>query len=251
MTKNEQLPQIFIPGVSSETPVSQPLIIHHVFIIDASGSMSGIKPSTITGFNEQVQNIRQLERANPTHVNKITLTFFSGENNTRFFDAPSSSLQELADDDYICAGSTRLYATVGEVLTRLKDGLTEEQLKNERVIVTIITDGEDNASGQAGWSQHRLASCLAEWQKDHNWVITFIGANIDVTRISQDLFIPVSNTIAYSASTLSTGRAFAASNHARSSYVTRAALGDLCSKGYFCSTSDNTGLDVRDEKDKT
>ena len=93
---SESLPNIYIPGVSQETPITT-TVAHHVFIIDGSGSMSSCRSATISGFNEQVQNIRQLGTRIPTQQNRVTLVVFNGVADVRYFDADVSSLQELTD----------------------------------------------------------------------------------------------------------------------------------------------------------
>ena len=97
---SEPLPQIHIPGVSDSGAPDERLCVHHVFIIDASGSMRSLRKATIDGFNEQVQNIRQLERNNPNARNLVTLVVFNGVADVRFFEADSNSLQEITEADY-------------------------------------------------------------------------------------------------------------------------------------------------------
>ena len=61
---------------------------------------------------------------------------------------------------------------------------------NERpglVSVTIITDGYENASQEYSWSAVR--EMIKEQREKYSWVISFIGANIDVDKVSGDLGI--------------------------------------------------------------
>ena len=210
MTEEQRL--IHIPGVSA-IPSSAAATVHHVFIIDASGSMGVIRDSTISGFNEQVDNIRKLEQENTGQRNLVTLVFFDSRANVRYFDSSSSSLQKLTRDDYPTAGGTRFYATVIEVINRLRQELGD-RATTERAIFTIITDGEDNVPEQ-GKRQGDLKELSQQVQRDNKWIVTFLGANIDVERTAQELAIPLGNVVAYTTSHASAGRAFAAMSNSR------------------------------------
>lgn len=241
----EVLPQIHIPGVSDNTQGVR-TNVHHVFILDASGSMRSLRRQTITGFNEQVQNIRQLEQQFPSQRNLVTLVVFNGRTEVRFFDSESDSLQEITEAAYDPSGSTRLYGSVGETVSRLKASLGD-RCSQERVLITIMTDGE-NTDHDATWGQTATAEYLQQVQKDHNWVVTFIGANIDVASAAKSLNIPVSNTVAYTASEVGTRRAFAAAARGRTSYLMRShgAGGQSMSNEAFYSADLARGLDLRD-----
>lgn len=241
----EPLPQIHIPGVSAVPSPSAQITVHHVFILDASGSMASLRQNTINGFNEQVQEIRRLETDFPDQRNLVTLIFFNGQVTTRFFDTSSESLQEITEEDYRPNGSTRLYATVGETLERLK-GHLGDRLASDRVVVTIITDGE-NTDQDARWTQIALREYIQQVQADHHWVVTFIGANIDVEATSRSLGIPMSNTLAYTASASGTQAVFRETGAARRRYasVLREAPESRSADLYF--TQDTArGLDLRE-----
>lgn len=244
----EPLPQIHVPGVSGDNAPGAQIVVHHVFILDASGSMRGLARQTISGFNEQVQNIRQLERDFPNQRNLVTLIVFNGRAEERFFDTGSESLREITDADYSPNGSTRLYATVGETLERLKNSLGE-RLATDRVIITIMTDGE-NTDHDDRWSQSTVREYIQQVQADHRWVVTFIGANINVEREAQLLGIPVSNTVAYTASAVGTEAVFRSASRARSAFTQRLASsgagGQSVSADAFYSADLSRGLDLRD-----
>lgn len=244
---SEPLPQIHIPGVSGTGTPEERTVVHHVFILDASGSMRSLRQQTITGFNEQVQNIRQLEQRFPNQRNLVTLVVFSGTTEVRFFDTDSISLQLITEADYDPDGSTRLYASVGETLSRLRDTLGD-RCSTERVMITIMTDGQDNVRDNT-WTQTTTAEFLQQVQKQYNWVVGFVGANIDVAQAAQDLNIPISNTVAYTASAAGATRAFAAIARGRTTFLerSRGAGGQSISTDMLYSASADRGLDLTDE----
>lgn len=239
----EPLPQIHIPGVSNDStdPVT---IVHHVFILDASGSMLPLRNATISGFNEQVQNIRQLEQQYPNQRNLVSLVFFNRAEDVRFFDASSSSLQEITALDYNPNGSTNLYATIGKIVTRLKNELGD-RCSTERVIITIMTDGE-NTDYEAPWTQSAARELLQQVQADHRWVVTFIGANIDVEQAAADLSIPVSNSVRYAANAGNTASAFRLASQSRTAFMARLAnsQGAVGATDAYYSTDTSRGVDL-------
>lgn len=246
----EPLPQIHVPGVSGVQSPAASVTVHHIFILDASGSMSGLRNQTISGFNEQVQNIRQLEQEFPSQRNLVTLIVFNGQAQERFFDVGSESLREITEADYAPHGSTRLYATVGETLERMKNSLGE-RLATDRVIVTIMTDGE-NTDHDPRWNQSALREYIQQLQADYRWVITFIGANIDVLQASRSLGIPISNTVAYTASAAGTQDVFRTLGEGRRRYMTSLSTRGSADMGYdaFYSADVSRGLDLRQPEEE-
>ncbi len=195
MSNNEVLPHIHIPGVSADAALPPARVIHHVFILDASGSMDKQRTQTIVGFNEQVQGLRQAEKEFPEQQNTVTLVFFNGTKSVLFSRAPSTQLQEITEQEYDPRGTTRLYATVGEVLEELAQALGPERSKSESVIVTIMTDGEDSGIDSDKWNQVSLRELIQQLQNDNHWVITFIGANIAAERAADTLGIARGNVV--------------------------------------------------------
>ena len=62
-----------------------------------------------------------------------------------------------------------------------------EEEKPSKVMVTIITDGYENASKEFNWNQ--VQDMIKEQREKYSWIFTFIGANIDVMQVSQNLGI--------------------------------------------------------------
>ena len=242
----ETLPQIHIPGVSdqSATPLHTS-VVHHVFIMDSSGSMRPLRAATIVGFNEQVQNIRQLEQTMPEQQNRVTLVFFNGRITERLVNTSSDTLRELTEADYDPSGSTNLYGAIGRTLSKVKAELGS-RIGTDRVIVTIQTDGE-NTDTDDQWNQSKTKEFIEQLQADHHWVVTFIGANIDVDHTSRSLGIPVSNAVSYSADLGGTRRMFQATSLARSAYLanTRGMGIGEASVSSFYSPDETRSLDLR------
>ncbi len=159
--------------------------VHNLIILDESGSMESIKPATIQGFNEIVQTIKGVEQQFPEQQHFISLISFNGlSRKTHLWRQPVSSLNALTADTYKPDASTPLFDAMGTSLGRLSAELDGEADYN--VLVTILTDGEENASVEfTGLAVKNLVEKL----KANRWTFTYIGTDHDVEKIALSLSI--------------------------------------------------------------
>jgi len=169
---------------------------HNVFnliILDESGSMQSIKTPTITGFNEVVQTIRHAGQNFPDQVHTISLFSFNGTGlKPLHFNQPVSTITELDESRYNPNASTPLYDAMGSCINQLKAEVAK--VKDYHVLVTVITDGEENASKEYNG---KSIKALVEELKPLNWTFTYIGANHDVEKFAANLSIH--NSLSYEA----------------------------------------------------
>lgn len=157
--------------------------IFNLIIVDESGSMSCIERQTINGINETLQSIREgiAEEKDTEHY--VSLFTFHSEKVTDIYDCVDArEAKDITSKQYIPCGCTPLYDAIGRGIQSLKRKVSEV----DDVYVTIITDGEENSSKEFN---HRQIQDLIAQQKKADWLFTFIGANIDVERVSSDLGI--------------------------------------------------------------
>ena len=109
-----------------------------VFILDRSGSMSGLESDTIGGFNGMLQKQKTEEgEANVTTVlfdDQIELV------QDRF---PIHIVEPLTNKDYYVRGCTALLDAVGSTVKKVENiqERLPEEMKAEKVIFVITTDG--------------------------------------------------------------------------------------------------------------
>ncbi|WP_221391601.1 vWA domain-containing protein [Dyadobacter sp. NIV53] len=165
--------------------------VHNLIILDESGSMASVRETVIQGFNEIVQTVKGIEKEFPEQEHFISLISFNGLGNKllHFID-PASKLTEIDDKRYLPDASTPLYDAMGFALTKLRQTL--EHQTNYNVLVTILTDGEENASRE--YSGNDIKS-LVEELKLNRWTFTYIGTDHDVTKAA--LSISITNTIKF------------------------------------------------------
>lgn len=167
------------------------LKIHNLIILDESGSMDSIKSQIISGFNETVQSIKGSQKKFPEQEHFISLVSFNSlENKLLHFIDPAEKLNEINSELYRPNASTPLFDAIGFAVNKLHYVVKNQQ--NCNVLVTIMTDGEENASREYSGAQIKA---LIEKLKEEKWTFTYIGTEHDVDKIAFNLSI--SNTLVF------------------------------------------------------
>lgn len=154
--------------------------IYNVIILDESGSMQAIKAFTINGFNQVLETIQKAESENSDQQHFVTFISFNTNGiKTHLFNEPAARLKALNGGSFRPDACTPLYDAMGSVLTRQRESVSGQ--KNTEVLVTILTDGQENASVE--YDFNGIKSLLKEL-KSLGWTITYMGANHDVEKFS-------------------------------------------------------------------
>jgi hypothetical protein len=168
--------------------------VFNLIILDESGSMESIKKPSLTGLNETLQSIQNAQETHRELQNHfVTLVSFNSDRVKTILDlAPASDIRMLTGRDYQPNSCTPMYDAMGSSLSKLRHQLNENE-KNQ-VLVTIITDGYENASIEYS---DKMIKHLVEELKHADWVFTYIGANHDVTAVADSL--SVNNKMSFNA----------------------------------------------------
>ncbi len=205
------------------------LKIVNLFILDKSGSMNSIKKTIISGFNEQLQSIKQLDKDNSTE-STFSLVVFDTKVKAKYLNEPINVAEPLTDASYEPDGGTAFYDALGMSIKALEDKLGAD-LTNVKVLVTALTDGEENSSHEYTGSQ--VADLIKHFQSEYGWTFSFIGANIDVEKLAKSLNVSSSNTMNFCATASGTSLANDTLIRARSMYYTKSLNGEDTSKSFF------------------
>lgn len=158
--------------------------VYNLIIVDESGSMCLIEQQAFAGMNETIQTVQQLQKKYPDIEQRITLmTFETGNRRYHLDNVPAQQAHILRPGEYRPGGGTPLYDAVGEGISKVNAvcGMDDE------VVVTIITDGEENSSVEYN---HTMVKNLIEKMKKQGWTFAFIGTdNIDVRGMAHGLGI--------------------------------------------------------------
>jgi len=169
------------------------------FIVDQSGSMSGMENQTIAGFNTQLQTIQSLKMEFPDQQYLCSLTFFNHEVMDRIQVGQVESIQPLSHHTYRPNGTTALLDAIGKSIYSIKQrfgqDITEDKMS---VVVIIITDGHENASRM--YSYHDVAHLIKDLDETGKWTFSFLGADFDAIHTSHMLNIRKENVMNFSKS---------------------------------------------------
>ena len=168
-------------------------LMYNLIILDESGSMDCIKKATISGFNEIVDTALEAEVKFPEQKHHICLVSFNSSGIKKLlWNEPVAKLQKLQEDQYSPSSLTPLRDAIGTSVLELEKLLATDD--SAKVLVTILTDGNENSSRE--FSEEQIRN-LIERLKEKAWTFTYIGANHDVMDVAQKLSI--SNSMEFDA----------------------------------------------------
>lgn len=207
--------------------------VHNLIILDESGSMESIKTTIIQGFNELVQTIQGIEKQFPEQEHFISFVSFNGlgQKLLHFID-PASKLKKIDDKSYKPDASTPLFDAIGFSIHKLKKSLQGQSDFN--VLVTILTDGEENASKEFSGNDIKK---LIEELKQNRWTFTYIGTDHDVEKIAFSLSI--NNTLVFEKNEADIKKMFKREQNARANYSQKIRSNEDTASNYFDDTVDD------------
>lgn len=162
-----------------------------VFILDRSGSMGGLESDTIGGFNGMLMKQKKEEG----EVNVTTVLFDDAIEviHDRF---PLDVVEPLTDEDYYVRGCTALLDAVGSTVKKVENiqKRLPEEMKAEKIIFVITTDGQENASHEY---TYKMVKEMIEKYQETGWEFIFMGANIDAVKEASNLGIRKKRAVTY------------------------------------------------------
>lgn len=157
--------------------------VFNLIILDESGSMEMIEKQAVSGLNETLQTISNAQREHAEQQHYVSFVTFNTNGIKTVMDRKEVEAgKTLKWTDYKPNACTPLFDAMGQSINRLKKHVTEEDV----VLVTIITDGMENASREySGSDIKRLVSEM----KERGWVFAYIGTNQDVDAVADSMGI--------------------------------------------------------------
>lgn len=188
--------------------------VFNVIILDKSGSMSSIRPQAIDGFNETLGGIRAAQlKYMDTQEHFVSLCTFCGCQLQMVYDCtPIKEAENLKPEQYTPCCMTPLYDAIGTTVTKIKK--TTQDLADATVLITIITDGLENASKE--WNFSGVMNLIKQCKED-GWMFSFIGAGQDLLEFAERMSI--SNTMLWKQTAEGTKKMFSDEMDSRSRYL--------------------------------
>lgn len=163
-----------------------------VFILDRSGSMSGLEADTIGGFN----GLLEKQRKEDGEV-YVSVVLFDDQTEVLYDREDICKVEPMNDTQYYVRGCTALLDAVGGAIhhiDRVHHYMKKEDVP-EKTLFIITTDGMENASREYSYS--RVKRMVEQEKEKNHWEFMFLGANIDAIEVAGRFGIGASHAVNY------------------------------------------------------
>ena len=145
-----------------------------VFILDKSGSMGGLESDTIGGFNAMLKK----QQDAPGEC-RITTALFDNGYSLLHDRVDIRAVSPITAEDYQAGGTTALLDAIGRTIEKIGNvqKSTAQEFRAGKVMLVIITDGQENASRE--YNTRQIKALITRQKETYGWEFIFLGANID------------------------------------------------------------------------
>ncbi len=163
-----------------------------VFILDRSGSMSGLEADTIGGYNSMLAKQKKEEGEAV-----ISTVLFDDRTEILHDRKKLDAVEPITDKEYFVRGCTALLDAVGGAIhhiNKVHKELREEE-RPEKTLFIITTDGMENAS--KSFSYEKVKKMVEKRKKKDHWEFIFLGANIDAVKVAGKFGVAANRAVTY------------------------------------------------------
>ncbi len=177
-----------------------------IFLVDRSGSMQTVAKDMIGGFNSFIKN----QKENNLGECRVSFYQFDTVYEKVFENVEVQLVQDLTDETFVPRGGTALLDAMGITINTVGAELAalSEDERPEKVLVVIITDGEENSSKE--FKSDQIKSMVQLQTEKYSWQFVYLGANQDAWSVGQSMGINAKSSYCY----VSSGANTASSSYA-------------------------------------
>ena len=163
-----------------------------VFILDKSGSMSGLEADTIGGFNSMIER-----QKNETGEALVSTVLFANESTVVHDRVDIRKVEPMTDRQYCVGGCTALIDAIGQAIHHIGNvhKYAREEDVPEHTVFVITTDGMENASRR--YSSDEVKRMVNRQKEKYGWEFLFLGANIDAVETAARFGISEDRAVRY------------------------------------------------------
>lgn len=200
-----------------------------VFILDRSGSMSGLESDTIGGYNSMIEKQKKEEGEA-----LISTVLFDGQTDVLHDRVPLNKISPITEKEYYVRGSTALLDAVGGAIHHIGNvhKYAREEDVPEKTLFIITTDGMENSSRQ--YSYDKVKKMIEKQKEKYHWEFIFLGANIDAVGVADRFGVDRQHAVRYECDSAGTALNFQVMNKmvscARSAKSAKAMNEAFCSE---------------------
>ena len=175
-----------------------------VFILDRSGSMSGMESDTIGGFNSMIEKQKRLEGDC-----LVTTILFNSAMDMIHDRCALNEIKPMTNKDYCVGGSTALLDALGSAIHHISQIHKYARPADIPEVTTfvIMTDGMENASRKYSYEQVKQ---MIEQSRERGWEFLFLAADIDAVETAGHIGINPERAVDYLKDHVGTELAFQA-----------------------------------------
>ncbi len=179
-----------------------------VFILDRSGSMSGLEDDTIGGYNATIDK----QRSEPGFA-RVTTVLFDHNIEMCMNRVDISSVEPLTRKQYCPGGCTALLDAVGQTIRFVnKTQKADPAGRPDHTIFVITTDGMENSSRT--YTLGKVRKMIEKRKAENGWEFIFLGANMDAIETAADMGISADRAATYVCDAQGTEVMYAAASRA-------------------------------------
>ncbi len=163
-----------------------------VFILDRSGSMSGLEADTIGGFNAMVEK-QQKEEGRAL----LSAVLFDHESIVLYDRVDIRKVEPMTERQYQVRGSTALLDAIGGAVRHMANvhRYAREEDRPGKTVFVITTDGMENASRR--YTYQEVQKMVKHEQEKYGWEFLFLGANMDAIKTARTFGIREDRAVRY------------------------------------------------------
>jgi hypothetical protein len=188
---------------------------HIAVILDRTGSMETIRDDTIGGFNAFLN----AQKAAP-ELATLTLVQFDSQDPYEVVHhfKPLADVPELTRETFVPRANTPLLDAIGRGINDLEKSLADitEPERPSRVVMVLITDGQENASRE--FRKDQIEKMIKEKQEKAAWQFVFLSADLDAIGDALASGVRAASTLAHDKDSHGVGAAWAALSRSVSDY---------------------------------
>ena len=178
-----------------------------VFILDRSGSMSGLESDTIGGYNSMIEKQKKEEGEA-----LISTVLFDGQTDVLHDRVPLDKISPITEKEYYVRGSTARLDAVGGAIHHIGNvhKYAREEDVPEKTLFIITTDGMENSSRQ--YSYDKVKKMIEKQKEKYHWEFIFLGANIDAVGVADRFGVDRQHAVRYECDSAGTALNFQVMN---------------------------------------
>lgn len=167
-------------------------LVELVFILDRSGSMSGLEEQTMGGFNRLISEQKEVKGEAI-----VSTVLFDDAFEVIHNRLPIQRIESMTSKEYYVRGSTALLDAIGRSIVKIRHihQKLDEEAKPEKTLFFIITDGMENASTEYDYTH--IKDYIELQKENYGWEFIFMGANIDAIKTAKKFGVDSNRAVQY------------------------------------------------------